>query len=335
MHTIRFCKANELCLLQDFLRKYWNKSHIFTYDDELLLWQHGNSKDKIINFVVAFNEASKEFDAILGFIPTSQYDITMSTKDIWLAIWKVKEEFTSSGIGMKLFLYLNHSYKPQSIGVQGMSEYALKIYKAFKYTTGLVSHFYIKNNSLNRYLIADFKIQNIPLRNISINALIKLITIKDFESASLQYQYTPYKTKNYFINRYYYNKFYKYKFYGIFQNNKIIGVFIIREILVKESKCLRIVDWIGDYSTHSLYNEFQILLDDSNAEYIDLLCQVPDEENILHMGFFKKDVENEIIPNYFEPFLKKNIIIDYAYKSKENNYAIFKADADQDRPTIL
>ena len=51
------------------------------------------------------------------------------------------------------------------------------------------------------------------------------------------------------------------------------------------------------------------------------------------MGFIQKDTVNDIIPHYFEPFLKKNVSIEFAYKTKERNYAFFKADGDQDRPS--
>ena len=60
-------------------------------------WQHGDFRKKIINFVVAFNKESKEFDAILGFIPTSQYDSSIGNNDIWLAIWKVKAKYAKTG----------------------------------------------------------------------------------------------------------------------------------------------------------------------------------------------------------------------------------------------
>ena len=77
MHEIRFCQYDELNLLQDFLTKNWNKRHVLVSCKKLLQWQHYNTREKIINFVVAYNKNSKEFDAILGFIPTSQYDVNI------------------------------------------------------------------------------------------------------------------------------------------------------------------------------------------------------------------------------------------------------------------
>ena len=343
MYEIRFCQYDELILLQDFLTKHWShhqrlmhtrQIHVLASSSKLLRWQHVNTEDKIINFVVAYNKSSKEFDAILGFIPSSQYDLNIKNRDIWLAIWKVKEEFASTGIGLQVFLFLSSNYKASSIGISGASEDAMKIYKAFSYKTGILKHFYIKNDSLTDYKIASFnKVSNV-ICGANPNIDIKKITDKEFLSANISYQYNPCKTKDYYINRYFNHPFYDYTFNAIVIKNTIIGVFITRKIIVDKSACMRIVDWIGDYSKN-LYNEFQKLLQKNDAEYIDLLCKVPNEDEIIEMGFLEKNADNEVIPNYFEPFLKKNVNIEFAYKTKENNYAIFKADSDQDRPNKI
>ena len=44
-----------------------------------------------------------------------------------------------------------------------------------------------------------------------------------------------------------------------------------------------------------------------------------------------------VVPNYFEPFVNKNIDISVGYRKYNNikgNVRIFKGDGDQDRPTI-
>ena len=336
MYEIRFCHCDELNLLQDFLTKHWDENHVFTYSKKLLNWQHENNEDKLINFVVAYNTNFNKFDAILGFIPTSQYDISIKNHDIWLAIWKVNEDLSSteSGLGLKLLIFLNSSYKASSIGAIGLSEGVMKIYKALKYKTGTLKHFYIKNDSLTDFKIAIFNNMSKNNYNAESNIEIKKITDKEFLNLNISYQYTPHKTKDYFVNKYYRNTFYDYSFNAIVINNSIIATFITRKITVDKEACLRIVDWIGDYSKN-MYNPFQKLLKENNAEYIDFLCRVPDESKIIKMGFLEKNINSEVIPNYFEPFLKKNINIQFAYKSKESNYAIFKADSDQDRPNKI
>ena len=51
-------------------------------------------------------------------------------------------------------------------------------------------------------------------------------------------------------------------------------------------------------------------------------------------GFTRKDPEGQnVIPNYFEPFLQQNIAL--AYVTSEPNVRVCKADADQDRPNSM
>ena len=52
------------------------------------------------------------------------------------------------------------------------------------------------------------------------------------------------------------------------------------------------------------------------------------------MGFYKRS-DDDIIPNHFEPFQKKNVDTIIAYKlSNEKKFFFFKGDADSDRPNV-
>ena len=43
-----------------------------------------------------------------------------------------------------------------------------------------------------------------------------------------------------------------------------------------------------------------------------------------------------MVPNYFEPFEKRNVYLDYSLKTVSGYKAeFFKADSDQDRPNML
>ena len=56
---------------------------------------------------------------------------------------------------------------------------------------------------------------------------------------------------------------------------------------------------------------------------------------LIKTGFkIKKNNSKIIIPNYFEPFLRQNININYAIKkiSLRDNQFLFKGDCDQERP---
>ena len=72
-----------------------------------------------------------------------------------------------------------------------------------------------------------------------------------------------------------------------------------------------------------------------NVEYLDFYYFGIPNKYLLDTGFkIKKKNSKNILPNYFEPFSKKNININYAIKkgSLKHNHFLFKGDCDQERP---
>lgn len=70
-------------------------------------------------------------------------------------------------------------------------------------------------------------------------------------------------------------------------------------------------------------------------EYIDFYYYGIPNRYLLKTGFkIKKNNSNIILPNYFEPFFRGNININYAIKEKsfKHNQFLFKGDCDQERP---
>ncbi|HEG0496232.1 TPA: hypothetical protein SB541_000148 [Campylobacter jejuni] len=330
-YTIRLCRIDEYNKLIIFLKNHWKKNHIFVHSKEILDFQHLNKEKGVYNFIVAHNETTKEFDAILGFIPTSQFDKNLSSNgDFWLAIWKVKEAVKKTGIGLGVLIYFVNNFNPNSFAAIGISEDAARIYKAYKYKLGELLHFYIKNKQKQEFKIAYFHKNNTidykQRLDISFRQINRLVNIPN----NTIY---PYKSINYIKKRYQQHPFYEYYFQGIYENEVCKGIFIFRKLKINNAICLRIVDYLGSFIPNC-YHQFQKLLLEFNAEYIDLLCYHNQPEQIIQMGFnLKKQEDKDIIPNYFEPFEKKNISVKFAYKTKFDNYAIFKGDSDQDRPS--
>ena len=94
----------------------------------------------------------------------------------------------------------------------------------------------------------------------------------------------------------------------------------------------------GDYIFVVTKNGYLVILNKKNAEYVDLLNFGLDENHLLNAGFLKLNFKSKIIvPNYFEPFMQQNKLINYAYLLKNNKkkFFIYKADGDQERPNKL
>ncbi|WP_278824247.1 hypothetical protein [Helicobacter pullorum] len=334
-YEIRVCRQDEYIKLIDFIQNHWKKDHIFVKSKAMLDFQHLDSQNSCYNFIVAHNANTQEFDAILGFIPLSHYDRNLCYNDFWLAIWKVKEESKKSGIGLEVLLYFINTFNPRSVAAIGISAIAERVYKAYGWHIGTLGHFYIKNTHKERFSIATFIGNSQEFKrdsNLSINfcEITNLGALTD-----TLHTHMPTKSLEFFKNRYVYHPVYTYKIYGIFDTNtqKCLALFVFRAVFVENACCLRIVDYLGEF-VPQCYEQFQNLLESHNAEYIDMLCYTPNIQQILQMGFTQKQ-ENEIVPNHFEPFVKGNVEIHFAYKSTGDSYMIFKGDSDQDRPNFV
>lgn len=338
LYNIKFCDLNEIEELVEFIELYWKEDHIFVKNRELLDWQHLDIENNRYNFVIARSKEDNLIHAILGFVPTSQFDKEIKSLKIWPCIWKIKDNIKVKGLGVSLYYYLKEHLKIETMEMLGISEVALGIYKKWGFKTGKISQYYIINDKYTIYNL----ITNIPdsysatEKTINVNFQITEAEKGIFDTIETGIFEDKYKSKKYYINRYFNHPVYKYDCYIIYVDKKVSSILFTRDCYAKGSKCIRIVDYLGDKNTISiLYDFFKNLIYKKNAEYIDFVLVGWEDELLLKSGFLNRDHSEVIIPNYFEPFELKNIYLDYAHKSIDKvKIEFYKADADQDRPNV-
>lgn len=339
LYTIKQVPKNEVDKLVSFIDCHWKKGHALVKSRELLDFQHYNKEDNTYNFIVAENNETKEYDALVGYIPTSQYDNHLSENgDYWGAIWKCREDITNSEINNAAFYIWKRIFKLphfQSYAAIGISQIAKRIYEISRIPVAILNQYYIANNSIDQFVIGE-NLSKSP-KGCSSKSCIKTIEIDSVCDSDINIVYKPTKSIKYLINRYKYHPIYNYMFWGVY-NEKLEAVFVVRKVDVGNSCVIRIVDVLGDLSQiGNIYEGVQLLLEYYHAEYLDILNYGIDKDCFERMGFNKLDLErNEIIvPNYFEPFEKRNVTIEVAFKASYDNYVAFKGDSDQDRPNVL
>lgn len=340
-YSIQFCQKAELFKLQQFIDNHWKKNHALAVSKELMDWQHYDNRSDIYNFVIAKHSVTDEIHALLGFIPTSHFDNAIKEIDLWLAIWKVRDDIKVSGLGMLLLSHLIESKHPRSISAFGLSRGVIPIYKFLGYKVGILNHYFITNNRINGFNLIEYDDKN--KSEILVNKHIKLIHCEssDFLQITKDFEFNfkvPKKSLKYMYKRYISHPLYDYLLYRVRKNNSIVGILVFRLATYKSNYALRVVDFFGDINgLLGSYTELQRLLYDYNAEYMDFYNIGFDEKTLKRIGFVKRtSSKSTIIPNYFEPFEKKNIDLDFAYKcDRKLNFTVCKGDSDQDRPNIL
>lgn len=338
IYKFKICEKEDLPRLLTFIDTYWKKNHILVRSKEILDFQYYNRETSQYDFVLAENTQTGELDGIRGWIRVDQFDPALSQYDeVWSAVSKVRTDVENNEIkvlGSYLWRYLE---KHKGFGTVGISRFSFAMHTAIRHKTCSLGQFFILNRETK-----EFKVAVIPA-DYQLPATIKesnwhLREIEDLNAIAdeaVPAYYRPFKSKTYLINRFAKHPVYQYHFYGIYEENDLKSILVGKYVEINGGKILRIVDVLGSLEeVGCLYEDFQSIMHDTGSEYVDFLCFGIDESVFQNIGFDKLDPEQEelIIPNYFEPFEAKNIVINGAYKPAER-YCMFKADADQDRPS--
>ncbi|MFB9276311.1 hypothetical protein [Cohnella cellulosilytica] len=337
-YIIRLANEDDIEKIMSFIATEWKADHIFARNRGYFCYEH-QFADKV-NYILAIDKETSSLEGILGFIEASRSE---SRKDIWGVMWKVrdnKENIPFLGIELMKRLMVESKCRAE-IGVGANPKTSIPILKVMLgFHIGKMNHFYRLNEKAEEYRIAVVKNKVILPANPSLiqyrlkelASIDELMANYDLESNK---EAIPYKDGDYVNRRYYQHPIYNYSVWGIQDERQTMRAILIgREIHFNGSKILRIIDYIGDcLALSGLYEEFSILLSSRGYEYIDFYCYGIEEQSLSNAGFVLRDESDEnVIPNYFEPFVQQNI--DIWVNSSVSNVTICKGDGDQDRPSL-
>jgi len=322
---IRFCQRHEVDRLQDFIRHEWSADHIFVHSKALLNYQHLDASQDRYHFVVAADEAG-QFHAVLGFIPPGHFQTDDDT--VWLALWKTAADCKDKSIGLRVLTFLETAFPEQSIATAGISQQARLIYKALRFEVVKLSHYYLATTESPSRIatgLRPFDGHNLPVQfQLSEGTLVHAHTQSN----------THYRRRSaaYFQKKYAKHPAYAYTCVHDASNDLTL---VYRLVEIPEGKVMRIIDCAGNLQalpgvTTALMKRAR----EAGADYIDMLAYWADEQPILQAGF--TSVSDEIVPNYFEPFVQKNVTIECAVKGcNMAQLVVMKGDGDQDRPSRI
>lgn len=338
IYKFKVCGAEDVERLLAFIDTYWKKNHITVRSREILDFQYFNKETNSYDFVLAENTQTGEIDGIRGWIRVAQFDSKLSQYDeVWSAISKVRTDVQNEEIkvlGSYLWRYLN---KFKGFGTVGISNFSFAMHTAIRHQTCSLSQYFILNPYMKEFLIAKIPENYFFTKKTQSPDwyLKELFDISGITDENVSAFYRPIKSMTYLKNRFVKHPVYKYHFYGIFYKGVLKTILVGKYVEVGQAKILRIVDVLGSLEdVECLYGDFADLLKYTGCEYVDFLCFGISSAVFDRMGFQQLNPKSNeiIIPNYFEPYMQKNIIINGAFKPEEH-YTMFKADADQDRPS--
>lgn len=339
MTDVRFCRHADIGDVRQFIDQYWAPNHILSWHDGLIDWQHKTANS--YNFVIATNAAG-QIAGLLGFIPTTQFDAALGDEDrvLWVALWKLRDGIQEAGLGLRLLRFLTSSIPHQGIGVLGINPSHPPMYRALGFMTGMLGHFYLPRRSSGPFSIATFP-DGPPATSLSSGTTLAAATAPDLDNVACalgaRRRMAPAKSPRFFARRYLSHPVYRYRVHIVLRDGQPAGLLASRIAEHNGARCLRLVDYWGDPEAFTGLGEAVLaLVEDSGAEYADFLYAASAEPDLpLRAGFLRLEPQGGIIvPNYFEPFMSRNVQISYAYRGAVGtDFVLCRADGDQDRPT--
>lgn len=320
---ISFAQYNDIEEIMQFIDKEWRKGHILAHDRAFFEYMYAPDK-KNVNFVISKNGGA--IDGILGYIP---YDRECS--QVALTTWKALKS-TNGMIGISMLHFIEKELKPKMIASPGINPATTTaIYRYFKYEAGRMKHFY-RLGGQGEYKIASIKQEIIigcPPSNVSVRCIK---SIEQYSNAGIELAGNALQKDEWYIKwRYFDHPVFNYQFFLVEKEGAKPLAVVAREQEAAGSKCLRIVDLLGNYD---LIKGFTSKVDDilhkNNCEYIDCYVAGIEKNPFADCGWSDVEETEDIIPNYFIPFEQRNI--DIYYSCKPGGIVILRGDGDQDRP---
>tara|TARA_B100000686_G_C16775394_1_gene968079 strand:- start:457 stop:1473 length:1017 start_codon:yes stop_codon:yes gene_type:complete len=334
-NTISIAKIDDADEIMKFIDNEWKKGHILGISKDYFLYEYKN-KDHL-NFVISKNQTNK-INGILGFIRSSSDD----NATVWTTMWKVSKSSGSPMLGVDILNFLRRQgFKTvMSLGINLKTE---EIYNYLGFNVGIMNHHFVLSPDKTVFRIAKVP-SRICVKNMNSTSTLsyKLITKSDLDhldTSRIYLHQIPSKSDTYIVNRFMNHPIYKYHVYAITDADQVLAICVIRPVSQDRSIVLRFVDFMGTNEVFALLGQFvHSLLDEYEAEYLDFYSHGIPIEYIEKAGFLnRQEYDDLIIPNYFEPFERKNVDLRYAYEITESqeDVRLFKSDGDQDRPSII
>lgn len=317
----RLVKLNEIPQLIYFLNCAWGSAHPVINCKEWFEYYYLQKEQ--VSFAVC--EINGEFAAACGYIPASNDRV----KDAWASFFVADKNYP--GIGLELMAEMPALARVETFACNNIRPKTQALYRFLGWHTGRLNHF---------YCLADLKNYTIPIITNKIilpyfgGTKIRKTTRKAIEEKGMPLSRSrPRKDTAYFIKRYLECPFYQYDVWEVRFGTDTFAYIVTRFVPVGETGVVHIVDFCGE---KELIREcgmaFRRLLELFHAEYIDCYCTGVPREFWNQAGMTERTMnDSNVIPAYLEPLEQVNTEY-YFFTNRNENFVMFKADGDQDRP---
>lgn len=317
--SFRLAGASDKNAIVSFLDKHWGDCHPLVHLDDF--FTHYYVDGDRLQFALC--ESAGSIVALAGYIRANRCE----TPDIWISIWCADEAVR--GAGMELLDALPRLCSARMAACNNIRLKVVPLYRFLGYDAQRLPHYY-RLADRQQYAVARIAHKIIlpvkrgpalePVENAA--QLAKIYTPRP--------ELRPFKDLWYLTRRYF---AYPRQHYDVWHLDDLL--LVTRTVPVNGTAVLRVVDYIGLPERFAdLGPGIDQLMRRTGAEYADCYCAGISPAQMAAAGFCERlEEDDNILPNYLTPPLYENT--EYYYSTTQTeNFLLFKADGDQDRPNL-
>ncbi|MEA4911732.1 MAG: hypothetical protein VB092_03835 [Oscillospiraceae bacterium] len=319
----------ELPAFRDFCARNWGARHPLIHDPASFdyYFRRGGG----INFLRAQDDETGDILSVAGFL----YANSLPAPDVWLSYILTKKG-APLNLGFHMLETLRAVTSCRSFGVNNIRPKTRGLYEFLGYRTGRMEHWYRLNPGRTDYTLCDIYTRNIPAVKNNAVTLTRLDKrgLDDFAFEDYA-QYRPYKDRGYVEHRFFENPWLDYDVRAAAENGRTFALAVFRELAHGGHRVLRLVDFIGARERLADCGAaVDRLLRERDADFADVYAYGLPAGRLSAAGFVRRE-ENDanIIPDYLTPPLYENVDF-WAVGEDDDDYVLFRADGDQDRPNL-
>ncbi len=329
MITIRRAEYDDISSIMRFMDEHWKPGNILAKNRDFFEWQFVDG-DKL-NMFIGIDE---EGGTIYGMIGAIIYNKS-ANPDISGCTWQVIKS-SNPILGMDLSDYMRSQLNVRYCFGAGLSEKAVKINQMLGCSIIAMDHYY-RLADIGDYKIAKVADKVIPVAESTGYSLKQINSVEEMKqiiSEEMLANCILSKEYSYIEKRYFGHPIYHYDIWKIVDaGGESQSVLITRDEVMQDRRVCKIVDHYGKMEDlGKIAGALDRLMEERGYEFVDIYSYgIPVE--IYEQGGFVCCTEesSNIIPNYFHPFVQKNIVLKMVDPMMAG-VRLFRGDGDQDRP---
>lgn len=329
MITIRRAEYNDIPGIMQFMDEHWKPGNVLAKNRDFFEWQFVDG-DKL-NMFLGVDEESGKIYGMLGAIVYNK----SSNPDVSGCTWQVIKS-NNPMLGPKLLEYMYLQLNVRYSYAAGLTDKAVRLNELAGNVITEMDHYYrlADKSDYNIAKVVDKKIPVAEETGYSLKRISYVEEMKEVISEETLAEQLMSKSYDYIEKRYFNHPIYRYDIWKIVDSDgDSHSVLITREEGMKEYKMCKIVDHYGQMEDlGEIAMALDYLMDEEGYEYVDVYSFGIPVGIYEQGGFVRCDATSEnIIPNYFHPFVQKNIPLRLV-DSMIEGVRLFRGDGDQDRP---